>query len=79
MKPSRSRARIASAPDTRGSLGIACLEDGNKRTTGTFRREFFHIKFSRFFEVSDGFFDSLTLADRANFRAFCYVEITFLV
>jgi len=35
-----SSARMTSAPDTRGSLGIAGLEHGHERTAGILVREF---------------------------------------
>src|ERR1700687_27860 len=74
-----SRARIVSAPETRVSLGIARLEDGDKRATGDVRWELSHVEFRRFLEVSDGFFDSLTLTDRPNFRAVGDVQVAFFV
>ena len=37
----RSRARIARTPETRGSLGKACLENSYKGATVVFRRKLF--------------------------------------
>jgi hypothetical protein len=73
------KSTIASAPDTRGSLGIACLEDGDQRATGAVWGKLFQVEFNRFLEVGDGLFDSLTLADRANFRAVGNVQVAFFV
>jgi hypothetical protein len=60
-------------------LGIACLEDGDQRATGAVWGKLFQVEFSRFLEVGDGLFDSLTLADRANFRAVGNVQVAFFV
>jgi hypothetical protein len=55
------KARIASAPDTRGSLGIARLKDGDQRAAGAVRGKLFQIEFSRFREVGHRFFDGFAL------------------
>jgi len=36
-------------------------------------REFFQIELGCFPEIGDGFFDRMTLTDRSDLGAFCYV------
>ena len=79
MNPNRSSARIASALETQGSLGIVCLENGHQRTAGILGRELIEIQLGRFLQVGDGFFDTLALADRPHFGAIRYVNIPFFV
>src|ERR1700674_607687 len=78
-KPSFSMARIGCAPETRGSLGKSGLEHSDEWPAEIRWGDFFQVELGGFLKVGDRFFDSLTLAHRAHFRAFHYVEIAFLV
>src|ERR1700678_525410 len=70
---------MASAPETRGTLGKMCLEDRYQGAACFGWRELFQIKFGRLTKISDRILDGFSLADHAHFRAFGHVEITFFV
>src|SRR5438132_13907811 len=72
-KPNRSKARIACAPETRGSLGKMSLENGYERPADFARRKLFQVEFSCLTKVRHGIFYGLTLAHRAYLGAFSYV------
>jgi hypothetical protein len=78
-KASRSRVRIVSAPETRGSLGIMRLEYRYQRTAGTFGWEFFHVQFGCLFKIGDCFFDTLSLTDGAYLGALRHIKVAFFV
>ena len=77
--PKRSNARIASAPETRGSLGIACLENCDDWAAWIVWRKLFQIELGSLAEIGDCFFNILALADRTNLRTLRYVQVTFFV
>jgi hypothetical protein len=58
---------------------MARLEDGDQRPTGAVRGELFEVKLTRLLEVGDGLVDSLSLADRGNFRAIGNLQIAFFM
>ena len=75
----RSNARIASAPETRGSLCISRLEDRDDWVARIVWRKFFQIKLGSLAEIGYCFFNSLALADRADLRTLRYVQVTFFM
>jgi len=77
--PSFSRARIAAAPDTRGSLGMRHVECCNQGSLRRRRREFFQVEFCRFLQVGNCFGNTLALAHDANLGTDRYIPVTFPV
>src|ERR1017187_1677501 len=72
--PRRSRARMASSPESCLTLDTCGLECRQQGVFAAFQRELLQVEFRGLSEIGNSLFDGGSLADSASFRALSHPE-----